>query len=412
MTSYNGQPITYDKMGNPTQWKANKLTWTNGRYLSSFTDQNNKVSNYYYDDCGNRIKKSVAGTVSQFYYHGNEIVTMKTGTDVIHFTYDQIGNLFSMKLNNVNYYYLHNVQNDVIGLVDSAGNKVVSYQYDSWGRILSVTDSTTTKAGSKNPFRYREYYWDDESQLYFLNTRYYDPEVGRFLNPDDIGVIEIGEVGYNDKNLYAYCDNNPIMRVDVNGEFWNYILGIAIGTTISAGYEIISQVVNNGGFKNINMKSVGIAALSGAVGGALASSGLGYLGESIGGAVTNLASYGVNKFIAKESITVEGVLTSVAVGGISGAVGGPGTRYAGGLKGNSYGKALKIQSRYAATGDPSYNGITQAIKNARPWVTKNGTMSTLKAGAVSFGASIWKTVKKTVYKVAKKVNKWFHKIFG
>lgn len=407
LTSYNGQSITYDKMGNPTQWKANKLTWTNGRYLSSFTDQNNKVSNYYYDDCGNRIKKSVAGTVSQFYYHGNEIVTMKTGTDVIHFTYDQIGNLFSMKLNNVNYYYLHNVQNDVIGLVDSAGNKVVSYQYDSWGRILSVTDSTTTKAGSKNPFRYREYYWNDESQLYFLNTRYYDPEVGRFLNPDDIGVIEIGEVGYNDKNLYAYCDNNPIMRVDVKGEFWNFILGAAIGGTISAGYEIISQAVNNGGFKNINMKKVGIAALSGAASGALASGTLRRGGQALLGAANSLDVYLINQKMDKKEITVTGAMMSIAVGGVSGLIGGHGTRY----HKNAYAKALGIQSRWKKTGNPSYNGITQAIKNARPGITKKGTISTISTGIISFSVSIWRTAKKFLSKAAKKAKKWFRKFF-
>jgi len=412
LTAYNGQAITYDAIGNPNEWNGMSLTWQKGHELSTVVNKSKKTCKYYYDDTGSRIKKDVAGIISQFYYNGGAIIAMKTDTDMIYYTYDNHGKLFSMRLNGVNYYYIHNVQNDIIGLVDSAGNQVVSYQYDSWGRLLTIHDSTTAKVGTKNPFRYREYFWDEEIRLYYLNTRYYDPEVGRFLNPDNISVIKAGEIGYNDKNLYAYCDNNPIMRADEEGEFWNYLLGAGIGTLISAGYEIISQAINNGGFKDINWKKVGVAALSGAIGGTLAAGGLSVGYQALWSAVNSLDVYLVNQKIDKKAITVQGAVTSAAVGTVGGVVGGSGSRYAGGpIRKNSFGKALEIQKRYAATGDPSYNGITQAIKNARPGVIKQGTWDTLKSGGVSFFSSIGKTVVNFVKKTAGKAKKWFQKHF-
>ena len=102
------------------------------------------------------------------------------------FYYDDTGNSIGFSLNGASYYYVKNLQNDIIGILDSNGNKVVSYVYDSWGSLISTTGSLAETVGIQNPLRYRGYYYDVESEMYYLNSRYYDPEIGRFINADGL----------------------------------------------------------------------------------------------------------------------------------------------------------------------------------------------------------------------------------
>ena len=116
------------------------------------------------------------------------------------------------------YYYQRNLQGDVIGLLDASGamgSPAFSYTYDPWGNLISIKDAggnAVTDAASPaliNPIRYRGYYFDGESGLYYLQSRYYDPEVGRFLNADSLLGGNTGAASYN---LFAYCGNNPVVR--------------------------------------------------------------------------------------------------------------------------------------------------------------------------------------------------------
>ena len=100
-------------------------------------------------------------------------------------------------------------------LHDEAGTKVVEYSYDVWGVPLTVTGTLADTIGQKNPIRYRGYYYDSETEFYYLNTRYYDPEIGRFINAD--GYVSTGQ-GVTGYNMFAYCLNNPINRVDYSGD--------------------------------------------------------------------------------------------------------------------------------------------------------------------------------------------------
>ena len=119
-------------------------------------------------------------------------------------------------------------QNEIFPcFVDSSGNVVVKYIYDAWGNHAVVNASgedigDATHIGNRNPIRYRGYYYDTETGLYYLKTRYYDPEVGRFISIDDISYLDPETV--NGLNLYAYCGNNPVMRVDPNGTSWKSFL--------------------------------------------------------------------------------------------------------------------------------------------------------------------------------------------
>ena len=142
---------------------------------------------------------------------------------------------------------------DVLGLYTNTGVKVVEYSYDTWGVPTIVYDNSDFSLGTINPIRYRGYYYDSETKLYYLQSRYYNPEVGRFLNTDTIDVIAVSPTELTDKNLFSYCDNNPIIRADTGGEVWHIVAGGLIGGVSSFGATLITggsiqEALISGGF--------------------------------------------------------------------------------------------------------------------------------------------------------------------
>ena len=174
------------------------------------------------------IPSTTAITATQYYLNGSTILTQITGDDRFDFFYDENGLLLGFSYNGAKYYYIRNQQSDIIGILDNSGNQVVSYMYDSWGKLLSIDGSAKDTIGVQNPFRYRGYYYDTETELYYLNSRYYDPMVGRYINAD--GFVSTNQ-GISEHNMFAYCGNNPIMRADPSGCFWEIV--VAIGATIA-----------------------------------------------------------------------------------------------------------------------------------------------------------------------------------
>lgn len=116
---------------------------------------------------------------------------------------------------------------------------MVSYTYDAWGKVLSVTGTLASTVGQINPFRYREYYFDTETGLYYLNSRYYDPEVVRFINAD--GYVFTGQ-GILGNNMYAYCANNPVNRKDIYGESFEAAIAAANPYVALAAIGIVMVV--------------------------------------------------------------------------------------------------------------------------------------------------------------------------
>ena len=165
---------------------------------------------FTYNADGLRTTKTVNGVVHTYYYSGSKLVRETYGDYVLDFFYDQNGTPFMLLQNGNIYYYITNTQGDVIRLVDINGNVAASYRYDPYGKATSALGSHA----NINPLRYRGYVFDHETGLYYLQSRYYDPETGRFLNADNL--ISTGQ-GLLGNNMFAYCLNNPACRKDIWG---------------------------------------------------------------------------------------------------------------------------------------------------------------------------------------------------
>ena len=216
LTSFDGAEIEYDNIGNPTTYRGASLTWEKGRQLKSIGVGNTTVLSFEYNSEGLRTEKyySYENRTTQYVWSSGLLMQQCDGTNTLNFSYSPDGRPLGVKFNGTNYYYIYNLQGDVIGLYDTAGTVVVQYTYDSWGVLLSTTGSLASTLGFLNPFRYRGYIYDEETELYWLRSRYYDPEIGRFLNAD--GYVSTG-TGLSGYNMFAYCNNNPVMYVDITG---------------------------------------------------------------------------------------------------------------------------------------------------------------------------------------------------
>ncbi len=212
LVSYNGQSIAYDAIGNPINYMGSTLTWTMGRQLASFGD-----ISYTYNEDGIRTSKTLNNVTTKFYVDNANIIEQTNGTTTLYFFYDGNGEIVGFKYNNNDYIYIKNAMNDIVGIADSSGNLIASYRYDAWGKVIAITGSNVF-IGELNPFRYRGYYYDCDIKMYYLQSRYYDPEIGRFINSDSVDYIGITETDIS-YNAFAYCNNNPIFSTDEDGSF-------------------------------------------------------------------------------------------------------------------------------------------------------------------------------------------------
>ena len=235
-TTDSGETINYDKIGNPTTYLGATLTW-NGRQLTSYT-KGDTIS-YKYDADGLRTLKSVNGAKTKYYYvNGKLHYEERSDGTKLYFFYDSNGYLTCINHNgSTNYYPATNLRGDVVALYRHTGALLATYEYDAWGNVIAVKDATgnaitdQSHIANLNPIRYRGYYYDTETKLYYLQSRYYNAEVGRFLNAD--GYLTTGQ-GVLSYNMFAYCGNNPVMYSDPSGhclkkawnwlsEKWNYV---------------------------------------------------------------------------------------------------------------------------------------------------------------------------------------------
>lgn len=245
LTSYNGTAISYDVCGNPTSYKGNTLVWEKGRQLKQYG-----TNTYKYNASGKRISKTVGGVEYKYSLNGINIVREERGATVLEYMYDVKNEVCGFTHENASYYFRKNLQGDIIGILDVNGKEIAGYVYDAWGnhavlylnkvnnkeQYSDVDEAAFDENYAKNktiaelnPFRYRGYYYDIETQLYYLQTRYYDPEIGRFINADDVEILLAKESDNN--NLFNYCQGDPINRLDREGKFF-FTITISLSTVL------------------------------------------------------------------------------------------------------------------------------------------------------------------------------------
>ena len=248
---YEGQSQTSDvpSSGNPITYYNGKdytFTWTKGRQLASATVDGKQVS-YTYDMSGVRSNKQVYTTsnqrtttytyttlsgkvMRQQWETRNSDDTVYQAMQSLEFVYDDGNQPFAMIYKHGSeaelYYYLVNAQGDVAAILDSSGTMVASYNYNAWGSC-TVYNSSDAAIGDLNPLRYRGYYYDAETGFYYLQSRYYDPAICRFINADG----QLSVVDFSAVNLFAYCGNNPVNYIDPSGHVFMLITA-AIGAVV------------------------------------------------------------------------------------------------------------------------------------------------------------------------------------
>ena len=225
LTAYNGEAITYDAQGNPTNYCGRTMVWDKGRQLKSTWNKNQTVHvAYTYNANGIRTSKTINGMVYTYTLDGTKILREDRGSsDVLIPMYDNEDSICGLTLDGIPYYFQKNLQGDVIAITDANGDIVARYSYDAWGKCTVTLDTSGINISNRNPYRYRGYYYDSEIGMYYLQSRYYDPDVGRCIcsdNPEFAAISSSVLV----HNLYAYCCNDPVNEIDQNGQVFATIL--------------------------------------------------------------------------------------------------------------------------------------------------------------------------------------------
>ena len=180
---------------------------------------------FTYNDEGIRTAKTVNGITTTYYLDGSQIIAEETNGNIIIYIYDAAGLPIGMQYHGASYeedvwdvyWYEKNLLGDVVAVYDEAGTKLISYKYDAWGNFTTTYHNGGENTNAvKNHITYRSYFYDSDLDLYYLQSRYYDYNTGRFINPDKFVNANGDILGYN---MFAYCGNNPVMNIDPTGEF-------------------------------------------------------------------------------------------------------------------------------------------------------------------------------------------------
>ena len=226
LTSFNGQAITYDAIGNPLNYyDGNIFTWKNGRQLVSWEHGSGVTyGSLEYDTEGYRASKTTENGETSYLYSGGSLLretktnpTTNATVYDLYFTYDEAGRPFSISSYDETLYYFYDIYGNVKYLYDAYGNLVAEYTYhDPWGNDVELTCHYFEGywIAELNPFTYKGYYYDADLQMYYCGSRYYDPETCRWINAD--GYVSTGQ-GIVGNNMYAYCNNSPVVHSDRSG---------------------------------------------------------------------------------------------------------------------------------------------------------------------------------------------------
>ena len=316
LTAFNGQTITYDGIGNPLQYRDGmSFTWAYGRRVHTLNTTAH-TAQFNYNADGYRSQKILTdkstntATTHYYDYNGNSLICERWGNNTMWFVYDATGAPLGLIYNGTVYYFVTNLQGDVTGITNAGGTLIAQYTYDPWGKPLSVTDANgndlsnnATHIANVNPIRYRGYYYDVESGLYYLLSRYYDPVTQRFVNGDAYASTGTGILGFN---MFAYCNNNPVNMADTTGELPFFLVTAAIGAVAGA---IIGGVVAAKSGGNV-WAGIGIGAAAGGLAGA-------GLGATAGVVLASSATASTAAVVSGAGMVVTAVSTGGAGAGLA-----------------------------------------------------------------------------------------------
>jgi RHS repeat-associated protein len=272
LTKVGSTSIAYDALGNPTTYNGYDLTWEGRQLMEMSTAGGQFKYTFEYNDEGLRTSKTSSGLTHKYVWEGSTIVSEAWGNHFIIYLYDESGSPIGMQYRAKTYdegvfdtyYFEKNLQGDIIAVYNAAGNKLGSYTYDAWGNFTTSLENTASSAERRivntlNPFRYRGYYYDTETGLYYLQSRYYNPQWGRFLNADGYVNANGDLVGFN---MYTYCSNNPVMYIDPSGEFalTTTAICIIIGAVIGFAGTAYADYSDDGEIFNGSVTAFGYIA--------------------------------------------------------------------------------------------------------------------------------------------------------
>lgn len=279
LTSYRGVSFTYDEVGNPLTYyngSSYTFTWENGRQMKTATVGSNTLS-FTYNHDGIRTSKTVNGVVHNYTVSGSLILTEEWGTNLVVYLYDNNGAPIGMRYRTSSmaegvfytFWFERNLQGDVVAVYNETGTKVRSYTYDAWGnKTTTIHNSSGTNSYAQyNAITYRGYYFDSETNLYYVSSRYYDAKIGRFVNADDPEALNAELENIVQDNLFAYCFNSPINRMDDTGAWPKWATKVVIGTAVIAAAAVLT--VATGGVGMVGCFAAGAlkgAAIGAAVG--------------------------------------------------------------------------------------------------------------------------------------------------
>ena len=231
LTAIGEDTISYDAQGNPVNYLGHTLTWEKGRQLKSFDG-----NTYTYNANGIRTSKTVNGVKHTYTLDGTKILRETWDDTEIIPLYDNEDSVCGLYYEGLGFYFLKNLQGDIIAITDEYGKTVAKYSYDAWGKCTIVEDTSNCNIATLNPYRYRGYYYDAEIGMYYLQSRYYAPEIGRFINVDEVcgyGVLD----KLNTLCLYTYCENDPANKEDHTGFATVFVAGYGLQIELNSGWR-------------------------------------------------------------------------------------------------------------------------------------------------------------------------------
>lgn len=323
LVDVNSLSISRDEIGNMLSYNGVTYTWEHGRELATMSDSTGTWT-FTYDANGMRTKKvktNTSGAATDTYtyvYNGSQLSQMKKNSNVLNFFYDGEGRPAYFTYGSATYYYVTNLQGDVIAILDSTGAVMVNYHYDAYGVLLQTGSTMAATIGTLNPLTYRGYVYDHETGLYYLQSRYYNPEIKRFISADG----QIAGIGgdVNGYDLYEYCFNNPVNMSDSAGNWPNWAKKLVAAVVVVAAVAVVAAVTVATAGAGTAAAVIAVGAAKGAAIGLVTGAAIGAGTAAVNHRVSTGSWEGADKAALEGA--GDGALSGAITGAVTGAASG------------------------------------------------------------------------------------------